>query len=201
MNMLKRIDNFVINMSNLKQVTLVYLIAIILQLFCSQSMILSSMMYAFIILIVIYLSYRQGLLKELGFKKLSKNKTYELIAFLVLSIIYIVYNFYSGYKSHRILELFYQVCLVGFGTEILFRGFIAKKLPIKNRAIRYIVVGIMYVCLFLPDYYFIMEDKNLIMFQSIYLRYIIRSIQYQVLYDYFQTFIPGAIVSSIYYWI
>ena len=89
MNMLKRIDNFVINMSNLKQVTLVYLIAIILQLFCSQSMILSSMMYAFIILIVIYLSYRQGLLKKLGFKKLSKNKTYELIAFLVLSIIYI----------------------------------------------------------------------------------------------------------------
>ena len=67
MNMLKRIDNFVINMSNLKQVTLVYLITIILQLFCSQSMILSSMMYAFIILIVIYLSYRQGLLKELGF--------------------------------------------------------------------------------------------------------------------------------------
>lgn len=200
--MLKRIDNYITNMSDLKQVILVYILTWICPLLVyniMKSTLSSIIAYLLFILFVIYLTTRKGTIEDLGIKKPSKRILGEMIIVIIVGVIYKI-RFHRTDRAHPLFILFYQMCFVAPGEEIIFRGFIGRKLPIKNRVIRYVIAGVLFSFVHLPMYLNMGYDQGLALFQQNFMMHVLVTIQYQIIYDYFNSFIPTTIFHGLGNW-
>ena len=96
----------------------------------------------------------------------------------------------------------YQIFAVGLGEEILFRGFIGKKFPIKNTFMRYLVVGLLCAFMHLPMYCYryglhAIKAFFLVEVQAQLISHIIN----QLMYDSFDSFVPVAILHGMNNWL
>lgn len=122
---------------------------------------------------------------------------------------FVAYQFFRRYYIYNnsmpldsIPSLLYQIFAVGLSEEILFRGFIGKKFPIKNTFMRYLVVGLLFAVLHLPMYcynYGLHAIKAFFLFevQAQWMSHIIN----QLMYDSFGSFIPVSILHGMNNWL
>lgn len=207
---LKKVGQYFINMSYIKQsfiLCIALIVCTLIEYIYLRTIWFSiATLYLIGIFLPIYISYKKGGLEELGIRKYKKK---EIIYMAILTCFFIAYQFFRRYYIYNnytplasIPNLLYQIFAVGLGEEILFRGFIGKKFPIKNTFMRYLVVGLLCAFMHLPMYCYryglhAIKAFFLVEVQAQLISHIIN----QLMYDSFDSFVPVAILHGMNNWL
>lgn len=207
---LKKVGQYFIDMSYIKQIFILYIALIVCTLieyiYLRKILFSIATLYLIGIFLPIYISYKKGGLEEIGIRKYKKK---EIIYMAIMICFFVAYQFFRRYYIYNnstslasIPSLLYQIFAVGLGEEILFRGFIGKKFPIKNRFMRYLVVGLLFAILHLPMYCYVhglhaIKAFFLYEVQGHWMSHIIN----QLMYDSFDSFVPVAILHGMNNWL
>lgn len=207
---LKKLGHYFINMSYIKQIFIIYTLLLMSTLieyvYLRKLWFSIATLYLLGVFLPIYISYKKGGLEEIGIRKYKKK---EIIYMAIITCFFVAYQFFRRYYIYNnsmpldsIPSLLYQIFAVGLGEEILFRGFIGKKLPIKNRFMRYMVVGVLFTLCHLPMYCYnnglhAIKAFFLYNFEVYWMSHIIN----QLMYDSFNSFIPVTILHGMNNWL
>ena len=207
---LKKIGQYFINMSYIKQIFIIcalFIVCTLIEYIYLRKLWFSiATLYLLGVFLPIYISYKKGGLEEIGIRKYKKK---EIIYMAIVICFFVAYQFFRRYYIYynstpldSIPSLLYQIFAVGLSEEILFRGFIGKKFPIKNTFMRYLVVGLLCAVLHLPMYcyrhgFHAIKAFFLFEVQAQWMSHIIN----QLMYDSFGSFIPVSILHGMNNWL
>lgn len=197
--MMERINNCIRCTSYLKLIIFYYiylLLSVYVICFFVRNLIASIISYILMLFIPIYIVYIKDAISTIGIRKLNKNEILKMILFILISMIVIAFIRYFIIHNHlkfKPIYIFFYYLLVGLSEEISIRGFIGSKISIHSRWIGYIIAGVLFALLHIFNS--TIEFGVYLIYRIIFL--VLIHVIFQMIYDYFHSFIPSTIVHAL----